>query len=294
MSDEHKATLRALVDQPSVGFAPWILLSVLDGAGRVVLASALACTLAVVICAAGAISDSSPKLLDLTAIVFFAALTVVAAVTGHAASHWLGVWSAELSNAVIAVIAALSIALRAPFTLQYAREMTDREHWDTALFLRINYVITAVWAVVFLLIAIVGYIGDGPLHQPENIWTDWIIQIALVILAIRFTRSYPDHATAEVESSTEAAPGRARHARELLRPLAAYLVPVGILVMIFGGSGWWIGAALLVLGILATRALRRAANDASTPGSPQQSAGAPAPREAQSANVASVDGNPAT
>jgi multisubunit Na+/H+ antiporter MnhB subunit len=264
MSDEHRAALRAFVDQPSVGFAPWILLSVLDGAHRVVLASALACTLAVVICAAGAISDSSPKLLDLTAIVFFAALTVVAAVSGHSAREWLGVWSAELSNAAIAVIAGLSIALRAPFTLQYAREMTDSEHWDTALFLRINYVITAVWAVVFLLIAIVGYIGDGPLNQPENIWTNWIIQIALVILAIRFTRSYPDHATAnaEAELPADTPPDRARHARELLRPLAAYLIPVGILVMIFAGSGWWIGAGLLVLGIITSRALRRAATGA--------------------------------
>jgi hypothetical protein len=289
MSDEHKATLRALVDQPSVGFAPWILLSVFDGAGRVVLASALACALAVLACAAGALSESSPKLLDLTAIIFFAALIVVAAVSGHRASHWLSVWSAELSNAVIAVIAGLSIAMRRPFTLQYARERTDREHWDRTLFLRINYVITAVWAAVFLLIAIVGYIGDGPLGQPENIWTNWIIQIALVILAFKFTRSYPDHATAEAESAADTTPDRARHARELLRPLAAYLVPVGILVMIFAGSRWWIGAALLVLGILTTRALRRAANCASSPDSPQSSPGAPG--EAQPANVTGVDGN---
>jgi hypothetical protein len=267
------------------------LLSVLDGADRVVLASALACTLAVVICAAGAISDSSPKLLDLAAIAFFAALTVVAAVSGHPASHWLGVWSAELSNAAIAAVAGLSIALRAPFTLQYAHEMTDREHWERPLFLRINYVITAVWAVVFLLIAIVGYIGDGPLHEPENIWTNWIIQIALVILAIRFTRSYPDYAIAQAQSPTRAAPDRARRARELLRPLAAYLVPVGILVMIFGGSGWWIGAAVLVLGLLTTRALRRAASGMSTPDSPEPSPGAPASHEAQSANVVKFDGS---
>ena len=289
MSDARKARLRALVDQPSVGFAPWILLSVLDGAGRVVLASALAATLAVVICAAGAISDSSPKLLDLTAIVFFAALTVVAAVSGHRASHWLGLWSAELSNAAIALIAGLSIALRSPFTLQYARERTDREHWETRLFVRISCVIAGVWAVVFLLIAIVGYIGDGPLHQPDNIWTNWIIQIALVILAVKFTNWYPDHATAESQSPDAALPDRARHARALLLPLAAYLVPVGILVMIVAGGGWWIGAALIVFGILTTRALRRAGNTADTPDNPQPSPGAPTLRETQAANVARAD-----
>jgi small-conductance mechanosensitive channel len=166
-------------------------------------------------------------------------------------------WSAELSNVAIALIAGLSIAIRQPFTLQYARETTGREHWETPLFLRINYVITAVWAVVFLLVAVIGYIGDGPLHQPDNIWTNWIVQIALLILAIKFTGSYPEHATTQAEAAPGTTPDRTRHARELLRPLAGYLVPVGILVMILGGSGWWIGAVLLVLGILTTRALRR-------------------------------------
>jgi len=291
MNDDRKHALRALVDQPVVGFAPWILLSVLDGADRVVLASALACTLAVVICAAGALADTSPKLLDLTAIVFFAALTVVAALASHRTSHWLGLWSAELSNAAIAVIAGLSIALHAPFTLQYARETTDPEHWESPLFLSINYAITAAWATAFLLIAIVGYIGDGPLHQPNNIWTNWIIQIALVILAIKFTRWYPDHATTQPQTPTDTTPDRTRHARELLRPLAAYLVPVGVLVMIVGGSGWWIGAALLALGILTTRTLHRAAQRTATPDNSQRSPGASAPRETQSANVAGVDGN---
>jgi hypothetical protein len=33
-------------------------------------------------------------------------------------------------------------------------------------------VISTVWALAFLLTALVGYIGDGPLHQPNNIWTN--------------------------------------------------------------------------------------------------------------------------
>ena len=291
MTDERKARLRGLLDQPVMGFTPWILLSVVEGPHRVVLASALAGALAVVLCGSGAVAGMSPKLLDLTAIVFFVALTIVAALAGHAASHWLGLWSAELSNVAIAVIAGLSIAMRQPFTLQYARETTDREYWQSALFLRINYAITGVWASAFLLIAIVGYIGDGPLHQPDNIWTNWIIQIGLVILALKFTRWYPEHATTRAKAPPGTTSNRARHARQLLRPLAAYLVPVGILVMILGGNAWWAGAALLVLGILTSRALRQADESAATADRPQTSSNLPAPFETQAAKVADTDSN---
>jgi hypothetical protein len=61
--------------------------------------------------------------------------------------------------------------------------------------------------------------------------------------------------------------------------------------MIFGGSGWWIGAAVLVLGILTTRALRREATGVDIPEGRQPSQAAPVPGDAQSADVVSVDGN---
>jgi hypothetical protein len=45
---------------------------------------------------------------------------------------------------------------------------------------------------------------------------------------------------------------------DLLRPLAAYLVPVGILIMALGGPLWWAGAILVVAGIVAVRRLHQA------------------------------------
>jgi hypothetical protein len=41
----------------------------------------------------------------------------------------------------------------------------------------------------------------------------------------------------------------------LLRPLAAYIVPIGVVVMVVAGSAWWVRAALMVLGIVATKKL---------------------------------------
>jgi magnesium-transporting ATPase (P-type) len=312
---DRKAAVRKVLDQPVMGFAPWILVSVVEGPGRVALAGALGGALALLICVAGAAVGVRPKLLDVAAIIFFAALALVAALASPSTQHWLGLWSAELCNVIIAAIAGLSLAVGKPFTLQYAREQTERKYWHSALFLRINYVITAVWSAAFLLIAIVGYIGDGPLHQPDNIWTAWIIQIALIVLAIKFTGWYPDHATADptpataepapapatAEPAPHAAPAphaeQARHAgpapgaagphrapplSDLLRPLAAYLVPVGILVAIVGGRLWWAGVIVIVAGVVVTRHLhrhvRRTAMAAGQ--APSRQTGAPGPRSA--------------
>ena len=112
MNDDRKDALRAFLDQPFIGFAPWILLSVVEGPDRVALASALALALALAITVAGAIVDMSPKLLELTAIVFFGALCVIAIVSGADTSRWLGVWSAEICNVAIAAITLGSIAAR--------------------------------------------------------------------------------------------------------------------------------------------------------------------------------------
>lgn len=263
---DHKKTLLKVLDQPVMGFAPWILVSVVEGPGRVPLAAALGGGLALLICVAGAAVGLRPKLLDVAAIVFFGALAVVATLAGAGPQRWLGLWSAELCNVLIAVIAGLSLAVRRPFTLQYARETTEREYWNSPLFLRINYVITAVWSTAFLLIAIVGYIGDGPLHQPDNIWTGWIIQIALIVLAIKFTGWYPDYATAE--PARHAGPHRRRLVSDLFRPLAAYLVPVGILVAVVAGKLWWAGVILIAVGVVVTRHLHRAARRGTTAGGP--------------------------
>lgn len=104
--------LRTLLNNPIMGFAPWILLSVIEGPGRVVLAAVLAGALAAVICAAGVLTGSRPKMLDVAGIVFFAALAVAAALASPGFSHWLGIWAGEISNVVIALIAGLSLAVR--------------------------------------------------------------------------------------------------------------------------------------------------------------------------------------
>jgi hypothetical protein len=139
--------------------------------------------------------------------------------------------------------------------------MADRDYWDSPLFLHINYVLTWVWIGSFFVTAAVGWYGDGPLHEPDNIWTNWIVSIAVLIFAIRFTEWYPSRAksaalrTAGVADET--GPGSITLAA-LFLPLAAYLVPIGIVFLVFNSAPWWIAVSLIVIGGAVSRHLKQA------------------------------------
>ena len=168
-----------------LGFAPWIAFSVLEGPKRYELAIGAALAIAVLELVLGMVVGAQPKQLDIAAIIFFVGMLIAGVLVGPGGQVWLDRWSGEVSNAMLVVVALGSILLRAPFTIQYAREVTPEENWDTPVFIHINYVLTWVWTVTFAITAVVGWYGDGPLDQPDNIWTNWIIQIALLIFAIR-------------------------------------------------------------------------------------------------------------
>lgn len=255
--------LRKLLANPFVGFAPWIAMAVLTGPDRFVLAAAVALGLAILSLVLGLVVHMSPKLLDVAGILFFGVLVVVGIVGSDDTREWLELYAGELSNVVIFAIALLSILIRMPFTIQYARESTPREYWDSPVFLRINYVITWAWVAAFAVMAISGYIADGPLDDPDNIWLNWVIPIGALVLAVRFTSWYPD-----VAAGRAGAPGEHRSmptVHDLLLPLAGFLVPVGIVVLIIGGTPWWLGVGLIVAGSLISKALHDGAAQAQPP-----------------------------
>jgi hypothetical protein len=94
-------------------------------------------------------------------------------------------------------IALLSLAIRFPFTLQYAREVVD--------FLTANYIITAVWSAAFLLMlmanALMIYLPGLP------IWSGLAIAFAARNTALYFTRWYPRYRRSKFASSATAPSG---------------------------------------------------------------------------------------
>lgn len=54
-----------------------------------------------------------------------------------------------LANGKLTLMTWLSMAVKQPFTLAYAREKVDPKYWNSPRFLRVNYIITGAWAVAF-------------------------------------------------------------------------------------------------------------------------------------------------
>ncbi|MEU7895700.1 hypothetical protein AB0B45_22950 [Nonomuraea sp. NPDC049152] len=188
-----------VLDNPVVGMAPWIIFSVLVGPGRFELSVALALAVSVLLMVADRVRrGGSLKLLEVAEVVFFAALAVVGLFASEGTRRWLETYAGEVSNIALVLIAFGSMAARMPFTLQYAREQVDRAYWQSPAFLHTNYAITGVWGLAFLIAAVAGGYGDLVLGDPDNLWTGWIIQIAAIIGAVRFTAWYPGVVRARV------------------------------------------------------------------------------------------------
>ncbi|MFF7177572.1 hypothetical protein [Streptomyces sp. NPDC008121] len=237
--------------------APWIIFSLLVGPGRFEISVALALVATIALIVGGRIVNrgTSWKLLELSDLVFFAVLAVIGGFASDGTRRWLETYAGEVSNIALVVIAFGSMAIRMPFTLQYAREQVDPAYWHTPTFLRTNYLITGVWGLAFLVAAIAGGYGDLVLRNSNNIWTGWIIQVLAIIIALRFTVWYPDVARAHAMSAAGRSGEKGPSLTGILVPLAGLLIPVGIAVLIFDNV-WWLGVLLIVAGVLLTKALR--------------------------------------
>jgi hypothetical protein len=85
-------------------------------------------------------------------------------------------------------IALVSIAMKMPFTLQYAREQVDAETMRKPQFLRVNYVLTWTWvgAMLLMLVADIFMIYFPALP----LWTGFVAIYAARNAAIYFTKWY--------------------------------------------------------------------------------------------------------
>jgi uncharacterized membrane protein YgcG len=123
--------------------------------------------------------------------VFFAALTIAAIVTSRPDVAELDKYSQAISSGALGIIALGSIVFGHPFTVDYAREQAPPQAWHTAVFKRINLVLTSVWTVVFLACAALGLIAETVGPKGLRDWLNWYIPIVLIFLGFRFTRWYP-------------------------------------------------------------------------------------------------------
>lgn len=88
-------------------------------------------------------------------------------------------------------LALLSIVLRNPLTLQYAREQAPNEIWVTRRFILTNYELTALWMIVFAAMAAADAFTN--IHKDLPLSFDAAACLVLLTVALGFTARYPAH-----------------------------------------------------------------------------------------------------
>ncbi len=133
------------------------------------------------------IAGRSVKLLELGTLLLFGGLAAYALIVHVAWSIPAVRLRVDLGLLLIVLV---SIAIRRPFTLQYAREKVSPELWNAPEFMRTNNIITAVWAAAF---AIMVAVDLAMLYMPA-LTTRMAILVTILALygAARFTAWYPE------------------------------------------------------------------------------------------------------
>ncbi len=169
-----------------LAFAPFIAFAVVErlvGPTEGLIAGALVATCLLL---RDLIEGRTAKVLEVGTAILFAALALYALVSRPA---WSVIGVRLVVDAGLLLIVLTSMAIRQPFTLQYAREQVAPELWDTPAFVRTNYVITSVWGLAFaVMVAAELALLTIPSMPPR-------LGIAAIILAligaVKFTDWYP-------------------------------------------------------------------------------------------------------
>jgi hypothetical protein len=169
------------------GFIPWIAYALVSSAGWQWGALAgLVLSLGLLVQAARSKIALDSQILEISTLVFFAALATVAfGATDSPLKHYGG----AMSMAWLALTAWGTLAIRRPFTLGIAKRQTPSELWTSPVFLKINLVITAAWAAAFTVTAAVLTALDASGVGVAGLIP---VQVAGFVIPAIFTARYPE------------------------------------------------------------------------------------------------------
>lgn len=177
------------------GFIPWIVAGVVSSFDwRWGALAGLVSGVALLLLDRRSGVAAEAQILDVSTIVYFAALGVLAFV---APASPLEHYDGALAMSWLALTAWGTLAVRRPFTLGIAKRQTPREYWDMPEFRQINVVITVAWATAFTLTAL-ALGGCAALDAPTA------VQIACHIAGLAapavFTSVYPARARSRLSA----------------------------------------------------------------------------------------------
>jgi len=167
-----------------ISLIPWFFFWIFLSMDKILIAALCGLAGAFYINARG-IKKGNVKILEVGTLIFFLGLTVAALIIEP---YDLARWVDLSGDMALLAIVSISLILKKPFTLQYAREDTPPEFWDTPDFLRANYIITSVWLAAFFFNT--SFAASRAVFQHSDIWVDWLVSLSCFGSAITFTNWY--------------------------------------------------------------------------------------------------------
>ena len=170
-----------------LGFVPLIVYGVLAGSSVSSVVTALSAALVVTVIL-GFSDLMKGRILTWATLVMFGSLLITAGVldiTGILPVMGMVIYAA------LAAVTFGSILAKIPFTLQYAREMVDRNLWENPLFIRVNVLMTSVWGGIFVINFILSYLTFA--YPSAAGWIAPPLSYLVLIAGVTFTVWYPEH-----------------------------------------------------------------------------------------------------
>jgi hypothetical protein len=178
-----------------LAFLPWLTFLVVAHGGMFRLKLGL--LIALVLSVAMGVAKLHRGIILWIGLAFFACSTV-------AVVAFENMWTVQhmgiLANGTLAAATWLTVAIRRPFTLDYAREHTDPALWNTPPFLRTNAIITSVWGLAFTVNAILAWAKMNRWVLPDLGYE--IVSYSLLIATAAFTTWYPKHIRRQREAAS--------------------------------------------------------------------------------------------
>lgn len=141
-----------------LAFAPFIVFAVVDRLASIPAGLAAGAVAAAALLIRDLVTPGrSVKLLEIGTFLLFGGLTLLELAIGE---QWSIADVRLRVDAGLLLVVLFTMVLGRPFSLQYARERVAREHWEDPDFIRVNYVISAAWAVAFGVLVLADVVMD--------------------------------------------------------------------------------------------------------------------------------------
>ena len=176
--------------QVFIGFIPWILYWSFSGPGLWTIA-----ILGGLIAAAALVTwrwfkRRDFKTMEIVTLGYFAVHAIVTLALG---SSFLKIYGPIANSLVLAGMAFGTLAMKNPFTYQYAKEDWDKSYWNDPAFIRINEIITSVWGWIFTFNAALGALAVF-VFPAQELWLVVILPNVGIIAGIIFSSRFPNYA----------------------------------------------------------------------------------------------------